>query len=249
MVFKSILRTLGVGGPAIDAVLDTDRVQPGGAVTGTLHVRGGEQGRTATRALLDVAARVKRKSGDDDYETDEVIAGHEISGPIPLGGETSSPFRIELPPFTPVTSLGGRNFVWVRSGLDIPMQIDPTDTDRLEVFPAPAQHNVLEAMHMMGFALYKVDIEPRSSWFGRSWVQEFEFRPDGHNRTRYDEVEIVFEAMHGSHVELMMQIDRRARGLGGFLAEMTGMDESWVRVALDARSTQSAAAGLQRTLG
>ena len=250
MVFKSFMRAFGVGGPTIDAVLDTDKVVPGGIVTGTLHVRGGEQGRTATRAILDVVARVKRKSGDDEYESDEVIAGHEISGPIPLGGETSAPFRIELPPFTPVTSLGGRNFVWVRSSLDIPMQLDPADTDKLDVYPTQAQINVLEAMNLLGFHLYKVDIEPRSSWFGRSWVQEFEFRPGGgHHRGRFDEVEIVFEQIHGNHVELLMQIDRRARGLGGFLAEMTGMDESWVRISLDASTPQAAAAILQRTLG
>jgi sporulation-control protein len=249
MVFKSFMRALGVGGPTIDAVLDTDRVVPGGIVTGTLHVRGGEQGRTATRAVLDVVARVKRKSGDDEYETDEAIAGHEIMGPIPLGGETSAPFRIELPPHTPVTSLGGRNFVWVRSNLDIPMQIDPADTDKLEVYPTQAQINVLEAMNLLGFHLYRVDIDPRSSWFGRSWVQEFEFRPGGGRGTRYDEVEIVFEQLNGNHVELLMQLDRRARGLGGFLAEMTGMDESWVRVAVDASSPQTAAAILQRTLG
>src|SRR4028119_2130729 len=105
MVFKSFMRALGVGGPTIDAVLDTDRVVPGGIVTGTLHVRGGEEGRTATRAVLDVVARVKRKSGDDEYETDEVIAGHEITRPIPLGGESSAPSRIRLPPVTPGTSL------------------------------------------------------------------------------------------------------------------------------------------------
>ena len=249
MVFKSFMRALGVGGPTIDAVLDTDRVVPGGIVTGTLHVRGGEQGRTATRAVLDVVARVKRKSGDEDYESDEVIAGHEISGPIPLGGETSAPFRIQLPPFTPITSLGGRNFVWVRSNLDIPMQIDPADTDKLEVFPTQAQIHVLEAMNLLGFQLYKVDIDPRSGWRGRTWVQEFEFRPAGHHRTRYDEVEIVFEQIHGNHVELLMQLDRRAPGLGGFLAEMTGMDESWVRVSLDASTPQSAAASLGQTLG
>jgi len=248
MVFKSFMRVLGVGGPTIDAVLDTDKVTPGGIVTGTLHVRGGEQGRTATRAVIDVVARVKRKHGDDEYDSDESIAGHEIMGPIPLGGESSSPFRIELPAHTPVTSLGGRNFVWVRSNLDIPMQIDPADTDKLDVYPTQAQINVLEAMNQLGFHLHKVDIDPRSSWFGRSWVQEFEFRPSGHHRTRFDEVELVFEQLHGSHVELLMQLDRRARGIGGFLAEMTGTDESWVRVALDAASPQAAAGALQRYL-
>jgi sporulation-control protein len=147
-----------------------------------------------------------------------------------------------------VTSLGGRNFVWLRSGLDVPWAIDPSDTDRLDVYPTNAQANVVEAMHQLGFRLYKVDIDSRSSWFGRKWVQEFEFRPVSRGQLRYDEVEIVFEAMRGSTVELLMQLDRSARGLGGLLMEMSGTDESWVRATIDASTTAAAAAGLRRVI-
>jgi len=246
VVFKSFMRSLGVGGPTIDAVLDNDQVRPGDVVTGRLNIQGGEAGRPATKAVLEIVARVTRKSGDEEYQTDEAIGGIEIPGPIQLGQASSFPFRLQVPPHTPVTSLGGRNFVWLRSGLDMPWAVDPADTDALEVHPTQAQVNVLEGMHQLGFALYKVDVDARSSWGGRQWVQEFEFRPATRGRTRYDEIEVVFENIQGNHVELMLQIDRAARGLGGMLMEMTGTDESWVRASIDASSPQSAAAGLQR---
>jgi sporulation-control protein len=243
---KSFFRALGVGGPSINAVLDTDRVQPGGPVTGTLHVQGGDHGQTATRATVELVARVVRKYGDSEGTVDEVIARADLPGPIPLGGAIAAPFRLDLPPYTPVTSLGGNNHVWLRSGLDMPWALDPADTDRLQVFPTPAQQHVVDAMGQLGFRLYKVDIEPRTSWFGRTWVQEFEFKPSQYGRSRFDEIEIVFEKIMGHQVEVLMQLDRSARGFGGFLMEMSGTDESWVRAVLDASSPQAAAMSLQR---
>jgi len=246
---KSFLRRLGIGGAEIDAVLHSARAEPGGLLSGTLHIRGGEAGQTASRAVLELVARVLRKAGDSEVPADEVIARAELAGPIALGQTHALPFRIELPAHTPVTSLGGRNFVWLRSGLDVPWAVDPSDQDQLEVLPNTAQANVIEAMHDLGFRLYRVDIEPRSSWFGRKWVQEFEFRPASRGRLRYDEVEIVFEAQHGAQLEVLMQLDRSARGLGGLLMEMTGTDESWVRGTIDASTTASAAAALRRAIG
>jgi sporulation-control protein len=249
MALKSFLRRLGVGGAEIDAVLDTDQVEPGGIVTGTLHIRGGEAGQTASRALIEIVARVVRQSGDDEQHVDEAIAGVELPGPIALGRDHALPFELEIPVHTPVTSLGGHNFVWLRSGLDVPWAIDPKDTDGLEVFPNEAQSNLLQAMESLGFRLYKVDIEPRSSWFGRRWVQEFEFRPVSRGQLRFDEIEIVFEGQHGTELEVLMQIDRAARGFGGLLMELTDSDESWIHGHIDASSPAAAAESLRRALG
>ncbi|HEX8443699.1 MAG TPA: sporulation protein [Allosphingosinicella sp.] len=249
MALKSILGRLGLGGAQIDAILDDHQIEPGDTVSGTLHIRGGEDGKTASRAVIEIVARVVHRMGDDEHHVDEAIAGVQIPGPFPLGRDHEVPFSIELPLHAPVTSIGGQNFVWLRSGLDVPWAIDPSDTDGLEVFPNQAQANVLHAMESLGFRLAKVDIEPRSSWFGRKWVQEFEFRPTHHGQFRFDEVEIVFENQRGSQVELLMQLDRSARGLGGFLMELTDRDESWIHAHVDASSAASAAASLRHALG
>jgi sporulation-control protein len=203
----------------------------------------------AAKATLELVARVEKKMGDEEYQSDEVIAGVQLPGPIQLGRDHSLPFRMDLPVHTPVTSLGGRNFVWLRSGLDVPWAMDPSDKDALQVYPNPPQANVLQAMETLGFRLYKVDIDARSSWFGRKWVQEFEFKPAGYGRARYDEVEVVFEGQRGDQLDLMVQLDRSARGFGGFLMEMSGTDESWQRVTVDGSSPQAAAAMLGRVIG
>jgi sporulation-control protein len=203
----------------------------------------------AAKATLELVARVEKKMGDEEYQSDEVIAGVQLPGPIQLGRGHSLPFRMDLPVHTPVTSLGGRNFVWLRSGLDVPWAMDPSDKDALQVYPNQPQANVLQAMETLGFRLYKVDIDARSSWFGRKWVQEFEFKPAGYGRARYDEVEVVFEGQRGDQLDLMLQLDRSARGFGGFLMEMSGTDESWQRVSVDGSSPQAAAAMLSRVIG
>ena len=47
----------------------------------------------------------------------------------------------------------------------------------------------------------------------------------------------------------MIQLDRSARGLGGFLMEMSGADESWHRVTVDGCSPQAAASSLSHVIG
>ncbi len=186
MALKSFLRAFGVGGATMDAMLDTDQVQPGGMLSGTLHISGGDTSQIAKKATIELVARVEKKMGDDEYQADEAIAGVDLPGPIQLGGKHSAPFRLELPAHTPITTLGGRNLVWLRSGLDVPWAMGPSDKDALQVHPNQAPANVLQAIESLGFRLYKVDIDARSSWFGRKWVQEFEFKPAGHGRSRYD---------------------------------------------------------------
>ena len=42
MVFKSLRRAFGVGGPTVDTVLDSPDVQPGGYVSGQVRFAGGD---------------------------------------------------------------------------------------------------------------------------------------------------------------------------------------------------------------
>ncbi len=58
----------------------------------------------------------------------------------------------------------------------------------------------------------------------------------------------MFEGQRGHQLDLKLQFDRSARGFGGFLMEMSGTDESWVRVTVDAGSPQSAVASLQHAI-
>ena len=243
-MFKSILTRLGVGGATLDARLDRDQVRVGEQITGTLFVSGGDGSLTANRAQLRLKTRVEH----EEHAADAVIAGTDIPGPFRLQGEHRIPFTLPVPAHTPVTVYGGRVFVWLASEMDVAMAVDPSDRDGLVVHPSAEQHNVIEAMRLLGFRMAKTDVEGRSAWFGRGYVQEFEFRPADYGRRRFDEVELVFEGLSPGRADLLVQLDRAARGLGGLLREASGMDESWTRLSVDASSPDAAAAHLSRLL-
>lgn len=252
-MFKSILTRLGVGGAAIDARLDRDQLRIGERLTGVLHISGGDGSLTATRGELKLLTRVEHEEGEHValIATTHValVAGSQIPGPIRLEGEHRIPFALDLPPFTPVTAYGGRVFVWLQSSLDVPMAVDPKDRDPLQVYPAPEQQAVVDAMAQLGFRLVKTDVEARGGWKGRGFVQAFAFRPVTYGRLRYDEVEIVFEGLLAGHADLLVQVDRSARSLSASPADPSGTDERWQRISVDTASAETAASDLSRLLG
>ena len=60
-------------------------------------------------------------------------------------------------------------------------------------------------------------------------MQEFEFKPySGPFRGKLDELEIVVFPFE-EEAEVFMEIDRKARGMGSYLSEMTGRDEEHLK--------------------
>ncbi len=136
----------------------------------------------------------------------------------------------------------GRTKVWVATGLDIKNAVDPTDKDYLKVIPSPLAEAVLNVMEELGFRLREVECEEAPYRLRRRlpFVQEFEFVPiTGSFRSKLDEVELVFFPASLSETEIYMQVDRKARGLGGFLAEALEMDESHVHFTVRSEDVSS----------
>jgi sporulation-control protein len=122
--------------------------------------------------------------------------------------------------------------VWVETGLDIQMAVNPTDRDYIQVVPSEEIQTVLDAIDLLGFRLREVTNEYAPRLGGSlPFVQEFEFVPTRQFRGRLDELEVMFFP-RGGDLQLLLQIDRRARGFGGFLAEAMDADETFVRVTL-----------------
>lgn len=64
-------------------------------------------------------------------------------------------------------------------------------------------------------------------------MQEFEFQATNNTYRRYlDELEIVFLEQSERSVEILIQVDRCARRLGGFLSEAFNMDERFMRLTI-----------------
>jgi len=231
-----ILASVGIGGASVDTVLDNGRVDLGGVVSGRVMIRGGSVAQDVTEIAAEIFTRVQVEVSDNEVWEDRRIADYELARGFRLhpGAREEMSFQIRLPLYTPVALGRERSPAWLRTRLDIPMAVDATDDDALVVNPAPVQMDTFRAMEALGFRLHKTDVEHRPHWQGgHGFVQEFEFKPATRGRSKFDEIELVFQPDHrGDGFELLIQVDRAARGFAGMLREMNGMDESWHRVYL-----------------
>ncbi len=246
-LLKKALASIGIGSARVDTLVETPRVRPGGVLRGVVRMQGGQVAQEIGAVYLELMTRYTKETDDAEHHHDVALTRLDLAEPFVLepGMHKELPFTLRLPLETPVTLHKTR--VWLKTGLSIPLAVDPKDHDPLEVEPTPEMQAVLEAMTRLGFRLREVECTyaPRlGERFG--FVQEFEFVPvRGPFRGRLDEVEVYFFP-RGEALELVLQVDRRARDLHGLLEEAMGMDERFVRLVL--RPDRSVAAQLEEAI-
>ncbi|MBB3112682.1 sporulation-control protein [Paenibacillus phyllosphaerae] len=229
-MFNRFLASIGIGAATIDTLLEKTRYMPGEEVRGVVKIKGGNVEQNIDTIEIAVMTEYVKESNDHKHNVSAALARYHVSSPFTLraGEHKEVPFSFDLPLETPLSV--GRTPVWVRTELAIRGAVDPGDNDRIEVAATPQMATVLEAVELCGFRLYKADCEYASRIGGRfPFVQEFEFKPTGSFRGRLDELEVIFYN-RGSELEIVLQIDRRARGLASLFAEAMDMDESFVRL-------------------
>lgn len=236
-MFKKILARVGIGAATVDTRLSVESLVPGEMLTGDVHITGGESDQEIDDIYFYVETEYKRESdGTTTTETCELVK-YCLSERFNLHPQETKviPFSFPLPYETPLTLR--HQPVYVRTGLDISMAVDPKDTDYIEVRPHPLMQLVLDACQNLGFQLRKVDCEysPYLAYLrGRSvpLFQELEFRPIGQYRKQLDELEVVFSLQSDDLLDVFLEIDKRARGFGGFLQEAFDTDERYARVQI-----------------
>ncbi|MGG6313815.1 sporulation protein [Paenibacillus macerans] len=247
--FKKMLASVGIGSAQINTELDTAEVALGGELRGTVYVEGGQTDQSIDNIYLTLKTNYIRESNDRKIRETGTIAKYLIAEGFPLraGERKQIPFRFKLPDQMPVTL---RNVpIWVETGLDIDLAVDPKDEDLIQVLPDAKMQTVLDAVDLLGFRLREVtnDYAPRLGG-ALPFVQEFEYVPGNRFRGYLDELEVLFFP-RGDALELVLQVDRRARGLSGLFAEAMSMDERFLRVPLSKeellRGPQAVAAQLE----
>ncbi|MFF0431031.1 sporulation protein [Streptomyces sp. NPDC004327] len=261
MVFKRLLGSLGVGGPAVDTVLDPGPVTPGGPLGGQVHLRGGDSDFTIEHITLELVARVEAEHGEGESEGTVVFDRHVVGGGFRLGAgeQRTVPFSVPLPWETPVTELYGQGLgvvLGVRTELGVAGARDKGDLDPLAVRPLPAQEAVLEALGQLGFGFRSADLE-----LGRiggtaqrlPFYQEIELSPGPRYAHQVNELEVTFLAGPGG-LDVVLEADKR----GGFLSaghdalslfsvghhdagyaghtDWTALVDGWIRELLDRRA-------------
>ncbi|MGM7635283.1 sporulation protein [Bacillus sp. Hm123] len=236
--FGKVLASFGVGGARVDTKLERSEYTAGELMRGKVEIYGGNVPQNIDSIYLKVNTTYTRETDDHKYTDYAAVKKQKLNEPFTIGaGETKViPFELELPLDTPITY--GKTRVWVETGLDIKNAVDPEDKDYIEVRPTPLATKILEEIELLGFRLRKVDCEQASLKIASRYpfVQEFEFVPTtGVFRGRLDELELMFISQAEQSAQLLIEVDRKARGLGGFLAEALEMDESLINVRVTAQ--------------
>lgn len=237
-IFNKVLASVGIGAATVDTKLENSRFTAGDVIRGNVEIMGGNVEQHIDHIYLTLYTTYTREVDDRKYTDNAAITRFQVSEPFTIGaGEKKIiPFSFNLPHTTPSTS--GKTRVWVQTGLDIKNAVDPSDKDFIEVKPAPLANEVLNAVKSLGFRLKKVDCEtaPKRFRTPHVFIQEFEFSATNPAyRSRLDELEVTFLNQSSGSVEVLLQIDRRARGLASFLSEALETDESLVRLTFTDR--------------
>ncbi|MFE7134266.1 sporulation protein [Streptomyces sp. NPDC057638] len=217
MVFKRLLGSIGLGGPAVDTALSPGQVHPGGTLTGEVHLTGGKSDAEIEHITLELIARVEAETEEGEHHGDVVFERFTVGGGFPLkeGEQRTLPFAVTLPWETPVTELYGQPLgivMGVRTELGVAGARDKGDLDPLSVGPLPAQEAILEAFGQLGFGFVSADLE-----YGRiggtqqrlPFYQEIEISPAPQYAQAMSEVEVTFLAAPDA-MEVVLEADKRS---------------------------------------
>ncbi len=246
-MFDKLLTSIGIGAAKVDTRLSKGSYVAGEIIEGTVSIKGGSSEQEIDNIYLTLMTDYEVEIDDKKVRRSVALEKIRLTEPflISANEEKVVPFRMRIPFEAPSTL--GRTRVWIQTGLDIKMAIDPQDTDYLEIKPHPLVTAFIDAARRLGFRLYQVDCEKTPSFFrnGLPFVQEYEFKAaSGQFARKLDELEAVFQLTE-NEANVLLQIDRRVRGFSSFLAESFNMDESYVKFSFN----RSDISTLDRTLG
>jgi sporulation-control protein len=229
-VFDKLLASVGIGSARVDTRLDRTTVRVGDTLEGEVNIKGGSTEQQIDSIYLHLMTQYSKEQGDNTTQVNFALAQVEVAKPFTIrpGQQVDVPVTLTVPLTTPVTM--GRVPVWLKTGLDIDYAIDPKDTDRLEILPHPSMERVLSAVTHMGFRPKASTCEYHAR-LGREvpFVQEFEFHPPPSYSIGIRELELMF-FLNPKGLEVLVEVDRRGRGLGGLMQRALDMDDRWHRL-------------------
>lgn len=240
MVFKKLMKAMGVGGPSVETILHNPNTTPGGVISGDVNLLGGDHSSDIIGVNLALKSRVEVESGDNEYHSDMEYAKLPIAGAFQLqpGARHAIPFTMQIPWEAPLTQMYGQPLhgtkVGVATELEVARAVDATDLDPIAVHPLPAQERLLAAFTNLGFRFRNADCE-KGRIYGvhqeLPFYQEIEFYPPQQYASGIKQLEVTFVA--GPHsMEVVLELDKR----GGVFTE--GHD-AFARFTVDFASVNS----------
>ncbi len=252
---KKTLASFGIGSAKVDSVLQQEVLYPGQPVKLTIHVYGGSSAQDIDNIELKLCCRYidEVQEDRDKPHTHQrrrihqtyVLADWSLPYSFTIQPGETRDFDVEMavPWNTPITI--GDAKVWLETGLDIPMALDPADKDILTVRPDPLMDGIFSELEEQGLRLRQVECEAAKG-FELPFVQEFEFVPTtGPFHGRWRELEIIAYRDEKS-LQMWFDIDRHQRGISGMLSSFLGLSELKRQVTIE--SDESPEVAGQRVL-
>ncbi|PNM52896.1 sporulation control protein Spo0M [Vibrio harveyi] len=228
---KKTLASFGIGSAKVDSILNQDVLYPGQSVDVSIHVYGGATEQAIDNIDLKLCCRYIAEAPDDrgareGHSMRRVPQTHVLAKwnlpyafTIHPGEDRTFEVKLDVPWNTPVTI--GDAKVWLETGLDVAMALDPTDKDILTVRPDPLMDAILSAFESQGLRIRQVECEEVKG-FDLPFVQEFEMVPtDGPYHGVWRELEFVAHRDEQA-LKLWFEVDRTRSGASGMLASLLG---------------------------
>ena len=198
-MFKKLKAKMGAGAASVDAVLSNPTVRPGDAVTGVVHVEGGDVEQEINRITVALETVAEVETDDNEVNATQRFGTQTVTGDMTVvpGDSHQFPFSLHVPWETPLTHIGGHELRGVRMGvrteLEIARSVDKGDLDPVQVLPLPGQQQLIDALAQLGFGFKSADVEKgRLQGAKLPFFQEIEFTPGPEYRGRFNELELTF---------------------------------------------------------
>ena len=233
-MLDKILASIGIGAARVDARMKDAGVRQGEELSGEVHVIGGNVEQSISQIYMYLYTEYYRETNGGQSRQKEVLASYRVSDSLIIRpAETKViPFRLRVPYHAPISFNTQR--IYLSTGLDIEMAVDPKDKDLITVLPDPLLEQILqEAEHLgfrhtseSGYCEYKRHIHRMVPF-----VQEFELAPTSLFKEELDEIELIFD-VHLEGVDVLLEVGHKARGVADLLEDILGLDERYVRFSV-----------------
>lgn len=222
-----ILASFGIGSAKVDTRLEKATYRSGEWVRGSIFVQGGKAEQTVDSIYLYLMLQNYSDNQQDDYLLDEFLITETFT--VREQETKVIPFQFQLPYDTPVTS--GGSAIYLKTGLDVKMAVDPDDRDGFEVLPSLLVDKVLQAVEDIGFRLKSVEFDHEMFHARHPFVQKYRFAPQGEYAGVMDEMRLTFYPS-ANEVDAIVQIDNKARDLKSSVEEVLKIDDRVLRITI-----------------
>lgn len=210
---KKMLSRIGIGAAVVDTVLPKTSFELGETFEVEVNVQGGAVAQDVEGIDFALLTLYDRNESLSTGIIAEVKSRQAFT--IAAGEQKSLTIPLTIPYHSPLTL--GATKVWLKTGLDIDWSLDPRDSDDLQVRPDDRMRALLDAIESLGFTLKHAHCESAPFTLARPFVQELAFRPsESELRGRVNEIELICDCSE-TQVHVLIEVDRRARGLLGAL--------------------------------